>query len=202
MNIGKHILWIFKLFLLWKWRNWICSVKSHGCLSAGKGSKGGGSRSFCPWRFVTWPLLIRRTVPALWSVCASCSYSFGCPTACRPYAAAGFRTISVQSSVMNRADQAVSTGRSHVPFVESVFGVVFDWVRYEHPYQQVAPKKIWVAKTQEPQGLIVTSNYYVLRWGRERCDRDGHAVFLLLWVVLVTTGSESTGISTSSMKLK
>ena len=28
------------------------------------------------------------------------------------------------------------------------------------------------------EGLIVTSNYFVLRWGRERCDRKGHVVFL------------------------
>ncbi len=33
-------------------------------------------------------------------------------------------------------------------------------------------------KIAEIQGLIVTSNYFVLRWGRERCDRKGHAVFL------------------------
>ncbi len=31
---------------------------------------------------------------------------------------------------------------------------------------------------EEQQGLIVTSNYFVLCWGRERCDRKGHAVFL------------------------
>ena len=38
--------------------------------------------------------------------------------------------------------------------------------------------------------------------GRERCDRNGHAVFLRPWVDFATTGSEITGISTSSTKLK
>ena len=28
------------------------------------------------------------------------------------------------------------------------------------------------------EGLIVTSNYLAKAWGRERCDREGHAVFL------------------------
>ena len=38
--------------------------------------------------------------------------------------------------------------------------------------------------------------------GRERCDRNGHAVFLRTRVDFATTGSEITGISTSSTKLK
>ncbi len=38
--------------------------------------------------------------------------------------------------------------------------------------------------------------------GRERCDRNGHAVFLRPRVDCATTGSEITGISTSSTKLK
>ena len=38
--------------------------------------------------------------------------------------------------------------------------------------------------------------------GRERCDRNGHAVFLRPEVDFATTGSEITGISTSSTKLK
>ena len=38
--------------------------------------------------------------------------------------------------------------------------------------------------------------------GRERCDRNGHAVFLRPGVDFATTGSEITGISTSSTKLK
>lgn len=38
--------------------------------------------------------------------------------------------------------------------------------------------------------------------GKERCDRNGHAVFLCPGVDFATTGSEITGISTSSTKLK
>lgn len=38
--------------------------------------------------------------------------------------------------------------------------------------------------------------------GRERCDRNGHAVFLRPGVDFAITGSEITGISTSSTKLK
>ena len=38
--------------------------------------------------------------------------------------------------------------------------------------------------------------------GKERCDRNGHAVFLRPGVDFATTGSEITGISTSSTKLK
>lgn len=38
--------------------------------------------------------------------------------------------------------------------------------------------------------------------GRERCDLNGHAVFLRPGVDFATTGSEITGISTSSTKLK
>lgn len=38
--------------------------------------------------------------------------------------------------------------------------------------------------------------------GRERCDRNGHAVFLRPGVDFATTGSDITGISTSSTKLK
>ena len=39
-------------------------------------------------------------------------------------------------------------------------------------------------------------------WGRERCDREGHAVFLCPRVDSAIMGSASTGISTSSTKLK
>ena len=38
--------------------------------------------------------------------------------------------------------------------------------------------------------------------GRERCDRNGHAVFLRPGVDFATIGSEIKGISTSSTKLK
>ena len=59
-----------------------------------------------------------------------------------------------------------------------------------------------VQKSLEDQGLIVIRYYLALRGGRERCDRNGHAVFLRPEVDFATTGSEITGISTSSTKLK
>ena len=58
------------------------------------------------------------------------------------------------------------------------------------------------SKSPENQSLIVIRYYLALRGGRERCDRNGHAVFLRPRVDLATTGSEITGISTSSTKLK
>ena len=59
-----------------------------------------------------------------------------------------------------------------------------------------------VEKSLYYQGLIVIRYYLALRGGRERCDRNGHAVFLRPEVDFATTGSEITGISTSSTKLK
>ena len=32
-------------------------------------------------------------------------------------------------------------------------------------------------ETLKPQGLTVVRNYKSCGWGRERCDREGHAVF-------------------------
>lgn len=52
------------------------------------------------------------------------------------------------------------------------------------------------------EGLIVVRNYKSCGWGRERCDRKGHAVFLRPRVDSAIMGSASTGISTSSTKLK
>lgn len=59
-------------------------------------------------------------------------------------------------------------------------------------------------KTKElhDEGLIVVRNYKSCGWGRERCDRKGHAVFLRPRVDSAIMGSASTGISTSSTKLK
>lgn len=57
-----------------------------------------------------------------------------------------------------------------------------DWknqtVYVENRTDQLPLTAFGVNKTPEWEGLIVTSNYFVLRWGRERCDRKGHAVFL------------------------
>ena len=58
------------------------------------------------------------------------------------------------------------------------------------------------SKSPENQGLIVVRNYKSCGWGRERCDRKGHAVFLRPRVDSAIMGSASTGISTSSTKLK
>ena len=57
-------------------------------------------------------------------------------------------------------------------------------------------------KALKSQGLIVVRNYKSCGWGRERCDRKGHAVFLRPRVDSAIMGSASTGISTSSTKLK
>lgn len=51
-------------------------------------------------------------------------------------------------------------------------------------------------------GLTVVRNYLSCGWGRGRCDRKGHAVFLRPRVDSAIMGSASTGISTSSTKLK
>ena len=58
------------------------------------------------------------------------------------------------------------------------------------------PKKPVVTKLNSDKVLFSFAG------GRERCDRNGHAVFLRPRVDLATTGSEITGISTSSTKLK
>ena len=58
------------------------------------------------------------------------------------------------------------------------------------------------SKSPENQGLTVVRNYKSCGWGRGRCDRKGHAVFLRPRVDSAIMGSASTGISTSSTKLK
>lgn len=59
-----------------------------------------------------------------------------------------------------------------------------------------------VEKTHITKGLTVVRNYKSCVWGRERCDREGHAVFLRPRVDSAIMGSASTGISTSLTKLK
>ena len=59
-----------------------------------------------------------------------------------------------------------------------------------------------IQKTLINQGLTVVRNYKSCGSGRGRCDRDGHAVFLRPRVDSAIMGSASTGISTSSTKLK
>lgn len=59
-------------------------------------------------------------------------------------------------------------------------------------------------KRTKPGNLRLNSDKVLFSFarGRERCDRNGHAVFLRPRVDFATTGSEITGISTSSTKLK
>ena len=59
-----------------------------------------------------------------------------------------------------------------------------------------APKKTGALRLNSDKVLFSFAR------GRERCDRNGHAVFLRPGVDFATTGSEITGISTSSTKLK
>ena len=58
--------------------------------------------------------------------------------------------------------------------------------------------------TKKPETVRLNSDKVLFSFarGRERCDRNGHAVFLRPGVDSATTGSEITGISTSSTKLK
>ena len=60
------------------------------------------------------------------------------------------------------------------------------------------------AKPAKHENLRLNSDKVLFSFarGRERCDRNGHAVFLRPRVDFATTGSEITGISTSSTKLK
>lgn len=58
-----------------------------------------------------------------------------------------------------------------------------------------------VKKTAKPR-LNSDKVLFSIARGRERCDRNGHAVFLRPGVDFATTSSETTGISTSSTKLK
>ena len=62
--------------------------------------------------------------------------------------------------------------------------------------------EIMLEKATYEEGLTVVRNYLSCGWGRGRCDRKGHAVFLRPRVDSAIMGSASTGISTSSTKLK
>lgn len=57
-------------------------------------------------------------------------------------------------------------------------------------------------KSPETTRLNSDKVLFSIARGRERCDRNGHAVFLRPGVDFATTSSETTGISTSSTKLK
>ena len=66
-----------------------------------------------------------------------------------------------------------------------------------HLFQRFCNKK-----APKTEGLTVVRNYKSCGWGRGRCDRKGHAVFLRPREDSAIMGSASTGISTSSTKLK
>ena len=72
----------------------------------------------------------------------------------------------------------------------------------ENKIDDVLDTAFGVNETPSWEGLIVVRNYKSCGWGRERCDRKGHAVFLRPRVDSAIMGSASTGISTSSTKLK
>ena len=72
----------------------------------------------------------------------------------------------------------------------------------ENKVDEILDTAFGVNETPSWEGLIVVRNYKSCGWGRERCDRKGHAVFLRPRVDSAIMGSASTGISTSSTKLK
>ena len=83
-----------------------------------------------------------------------------------------------------------------VPRLAELFGISTDEL-LGVPRAAEEPRKSHVG-----EGLTVVRNYKSCGWGRERCDREGHAVFLRPRVDSAIMGSASTGISTSSTKLK
>lgn len=68
--------------------------------------------------------------------------------------------------------------------------------------EEVARGATVLIASHSMEGLTVARNYKSCGWGRERCDREGHAVFLRPRIDSAIMGSASTGISTSSTKLK
>ena len=65
-----------------------------------------------------------------------------------------------------------------------------------------APSIVLTKRKTRTQRLNSDKVLFSIARGRERCDRNGHAVFLRPGVDFATTSSETTGISTSSTKLK
>lgn len=78
------------------------------------------------------------------------------------------------------------------------------WLKYySKTVEEFSPKTIYeYARKTLTQRLNSDKVLFSFARGRERCDRNGHAVFLRPRVDFATTGSEITGISTSSTKLK
>lgn len=83
-----------------------------------------------------------------------------------------------------------------------VLSVVF-YVVNEDPQNCIGSKSCRnQKKTPEIRRLNSDKVLFSFARDRERCDRNGHAGFLRPGVDFATTGSEITGISTSSTKLK
>ena len=55
-----------------------------------------------------------------------------------------------------------------------------DWKAPNQLVRMRSPVQIWVAAPEaiKNRGLTVVRNYLSCGWGRGRCDRKGHAVFL------------------------
>ena len=70
--------------------------------------------------------------------------------------------------------------------------------------RECVPLRYNYDKPEKPRISRLNSDKVLFSFARgiERCDRNGHAVFLRPGVDFATTGSEITGISTSSTKLK
>lgn len=80
--------------------------------------------------------------------------------------------------------------------------IILDYLHFDH---RLTTTVQWHYKMLEKPVVTRLNSDKVLfssARGRERCDRNGHAVFLRPGVDFATTGSEITGISTSSTKLK
>ena len=74
-------------------------------------------------------------------------------------------------------------------------------MRSDDDYYDYIPK---ISKPEKTMKLRLNSDKVLFSFsrGRKRCDCNGHAVFLHPGVDFATTGSEITGISRSSTKLK
>lgn len=86
-------------------------------------------------------------------------------------------------------------------FVDILLAITFGWVR--QAFGGVSMEELIFHLKVPLQGRLNSDKVlFSIARGRERCDRNGHAVFLRPGVDFATTSSETTGISTSSTKLK
>ena len=89
-------------------------------------------------------------------------------------------------------------------FVKSIFTVCSYRVYLHFDHHLTTTVQSPLKMPEKPVVIRLNSDKVLFSFarGRERCDRNGHAVFLRPGVDFATTGSEITGISTSSTKLK